>query len=81
MKAYGVRVSEPVAVSDIARRLGVTSPAVSNYRSRDRNFPSPVFVVANGTVPVFDWPEVLRWAERRKTGIDGRFGSAVVVAR
>lgn len=78
------RVFDPVACADIARRLGVTRAAVSNYRARStskgRPFPEPVFEVANGTVPVFEWADVRAWAEERRTGIDGRYGPEVVVA-
>lgn len=73
-------IAEPVALSDIARRLGVSKSAVSNYRARDRNFPEPVFEVANGTVPVFEWEKVKAWAMLRKTGIDGRYGFEVEVS-
>lgn len=76
--AEPVTLVEPVATADIAERLGVTSSAVSNYKRRDPNFPEPVLIIAKGTVEVFEWSEVRKWAVARRTGIDGRYGEQAV---
>lgn len=85
MANHGHLIFHPVATSDIARRFGVSVAAISNYRARNPQgspnpFPAPVFEVAGGTVPVFEWASVLEWAKARKTGIDGRFGRDIVVS-
>lgn len=56
-----MRVTDPVGVTDIADRCGVTPPAVSNWRERYTSFPAPLFTVGRGRVPVWEWSVVLDW--------------------
>ena len=51
-----------VSQSDIADRAGVTSAAVSNWRRRYRDFPSPVREA--GTGALFRLADVQRWASK-----------------
>lgn len=53
-------VDDLVGVTDIANRLGVGAPAVSNWKNRHEDFPEPVFVLS-GTQPVYSWEAVVQW--------------------
>lgn len=44
---------------EIARLVGVTRSAVSNWRKRYDDFPKPIHTYSG--VPVFDRAEVLHW--------------------
>jgi transcriptional regulator with XRE-family HTH domain len=57
---------EPVNRAEIARRFGVTRPAVSEW-TRKSTFPAPVTAIAG--MAIYDWVDVLEWVrtERRRT--------------
>jgi N-6 DNA Methylase len=57
-----------VSQSDIAARAGVTSAAVSNWRRRYRDFPSPV--QETGTGALFRLADVQRWASKHGKQLD-----------
>ena len=57
-----------VSQSDIAARAGVTSAAVSNWRRRYRDFPSPV--QETGTGVLFRLADVQRWASKHGKQLD-----------
>lgn len=67
-------VYDPVAACDIADRLGVTRSTVSNWQTRYTDFPRPVFTVAHGT-RIWDWADVVAWAQPRMMNSIGVFGS------
>jgi hypothetical protein len=52
-----------IGLQEIAAIAGVTTSAVSNWRTRDESFPAPLTVLAGG--PVFDAGQVRRWLGRR----------------
>lgn len=52
-----------VSMSEVARRLGVTLPAVSNWRRRHPRFPAPVEI---GGQEVFRVDEMAAWLDDRK---------------
>lgn len=53
-----------VGLAEIAQLAGVTPAAVSNWRSRSADFPSPVANLRAG--PVFDQGQVRRWLRNHK---------------
>lgn len=55
--------SNQITASEIAQRIGVSLPAVSNWRRRHESFPSPE--VAEGK-ELFALPEIVAWLNRRK---------------
>ncbi|MGW1532294.1 N-6 DNA methylase [Streptomyces aureus] len=55
-----------VTGSEIARLAGVTRAAVSNWRRRYGDFPSPIGGGANS--PLFDLAEVQAWLDRQRKG-------------
>lgn len=59
---------ELVGINEIAAMAGVTSQAVTNWRSRSADFPLPLSELASG--PVFRKPQVRAWLKRnnRKLG-------------
>jgi transposase len=57
-----VKIADLVSASQIARRLGVSRAAVSNWHVRHPGFPDPI----PGTA-VYRWPEVERWIAKRGT--------------
>lgn len=61
-----VKVSDLVAASEVADRLGVRRSTVSNWRARHSNFPEPVFR-SN-----YRWSDVVAWltATGRVTGAE-----------
>lgn len=65
-----MQTTELVAISDIARLLGVERSAVWNWTRSDRRerlgFPEPVAHVHNGMTALYDKREILRWYEGRK---------------
>jgi hypothetical protein len=60
-KATKVDPEQLMAAVDIAMMCGVSSAAVSNWRSRYPDFPRPVANIANGKVDVFVRDDVIRW--------------------
>ena len=56
---------EYVAASDIAKRLGVTRTAVSNWQKRGE-FPEPFATVANGAIRIWRWSDVEAWDTSRR---------------
>jgi len=65
MRTYRA-LDDLVAGVDIADRLGVRPPAVSNWQVRYADFPAPVVRIGRGNLPIFSWEQVERWA--KKTG-------------
>ncbi|MEV6490806.1 N-6 DNA methylase, partial [Actinoplanes sp. NPDC051633] len=59
MEVSSMSVNNEVTAADIARIAGVGRAAVSNWRRRHPDFPSPVGGPA--TSPTFAWPEVESW--------------------
>ena len=57
----GFHLADPVGQLDIANRLGVSAPAVANWRKRHADFPAPVLRISNG-IGVWEWSEVKLWA-------------------
>jgi hypothetical protein len=53
-----------VGVSEIARKAGVTTAAVSNWRARHNDFPAPIADLDSG--PVFDEEQIDAWLQSRK---------------
>lgn len=53
-----------VGLSEVADMAGVSRTVVSNWRSRDRRFPSPVVELRSG--PVFRTEQVSRYLKRRR---------------
>lgn len=56
-----VEISEIVSTADIARICGVSTSAVSNWRTRHETFPAPFTSIANGRTPLFRKREVVKW--------------------
>jgi hypothetical protein len=46
-------------IAEIAARLGVTKPAVSNWKVRHADFPEPLITVSGA--PIFSMRQVLAW--------------------
>lgn len=53
---------ELVGINEIAVMAGVTSQAVTNWRSRSRDFPSPLSELASG--PIFRKSQISAWLKR-----------------
>ena len=51
-----------VGINEIAALAGVTSQAVTNWRARSSDFPSPLAELASG--PVFRKPQIRAWLKR-----------------
>jgi len=60
---FPLQDSARLAASDIAEIAGVGASAVSNWRRRHSDFPSPVEEGSSGDL--FAWGEVRRWLEER----------------
>lgn len=60
---YAPPVADPVGLSDIADRLGVSRDTTKHWKLRGV-LPAPKWTVSGR--PVWDWPTIERWA--RKTG-------------
>ena len=62
-----VQLVDPVAVKDIAERLGVKAQTVAQWRDRSRRgvlnlpFPEPALTVAERNI--WEWPTVVAWAK------------------
>lgn len=52
-----------VTSSEIAKMLGVSNPAVSNYKERHKDFPAPIKVA--GKTSLYSRKEILEWARSR----------------
>lgn len=60
-----VEEGDPVGVVEVAARLGVQRATVDQWRQRDLGFPEPRWTV--GGRPAWQWEDVQRWYERRKS--------------
>lgn len=58
-----IQSSDLVSVAEIATRSGRPFNTVQSWRRRHRDFPEPAASLATG--PIWSWPVVQRWIERR----------------
>lgn len=66
-------------MADVARIAGVTRPAVSNWRRRHKDFPTPVR--ETGAASLFALPDIEKWLEvHRKKKVAGTVREAVAAA-
>lgn len=55
--------------TDVARFLGVSQPAVSNYKNRHPTFPDPLVVVSNGRSPLYSRESIVKWWKSRNPAL------------
>lgn len=55
-----------VSVKDISLIAKVRPSAVSNWISRHKDFPTPIAIVGNGEIKLFNKRQIISWLEKRK---------------
>jgi hypothetical protein len=59
--AASAPMDDPVGVTEIARRIGVSGSDVDRWRVREADFPAPDRTVAGQ--PAWEWDAIERWAK------------------
>lgn len=62
-----VENEELVGIYEIAKMAGVTPGAVANWRSRHKDFPTPISDLKSG--PVFNLSQVRKWIKKRRVNM------------
>lgn len=60
---------ELLALADIADLFGVQASVVSNWRSRQADFPAPFATVARGHTPLWHRADIEAWIRVRYAGL------------
>lgn len=70
---------ELVGINEIAAMAGVSSQAVTNWRSRSSDFPSPLSTLASG--PVFRKSQIRAWLKRNNRKLSDMVGGSTFYPR
>lgn len=65
-KPTEVQCAQLVNAAEIARRTGLTRPAITNWKTRDMSFPASLTPHLDDSAPIYWWPDVEDWL--RDTG-------------